>query len=219
MKRTVIYLIFAGMLILATPCFAASADLEVDHQFDALYIARADEQDTGASSGNIENVSITPQQSQEPPADGMAAYIAEQSGLGLDYGIQLSQLIYETAEEYGVDPVLAASLFDQESRFRMDAVSPVGAVGIAQLMPETAASMGYDPYRLEENVRGGIEYLNYQLHRFSHAGSLQASYAVAAYNAGPQAVVNYGDVPPYVETRNHVSAVARNYQYISSLLQ
>lgn len=210
----------AGIIFLATPCLAAPTVLEEDHQFDAFYIAQAEEQVTTASHADMDDPLILQpvQITQENGADGMAAYIADRSGLGVEYGIRLSSLICKIAAEYGVDPILAASLFDQESRFRMDAISSAGAIGIAQLMPDTADRMGYDPYNLEDNIRGGIEYLNYQLQRFSSVGSLQASYAVAAYNAGPQAVVNYGDVPPYEETRNHVSAVARNYRYISSLL-
>ena len=101
----------------------------------------------------------------------------------------------------------------------MDACSPAGAIGLTQLMPDTAAGLGGDPMELEDNIRCGVEYLSGQLARFSDAGDLQATYAVAAYNAGPQRVLDYGDVPPYRETRNHVNAVAENYQTTYAILQ
>lgn len=150
-------------------------------------------------------------------AQRLGAHIGDSSGLGYDYGVYLASLIINYSNDYGIDPILVASLFEQESRFRMEAISSCGAIGIAQLMPNTAAGMGYNPYSLEDNVRGGIEYLSYQLKRFSAAGNLQASFAVAAYNAGPGAIQKYGDVPPYSETRNHVTAIANYYYQISSL--
>lgn len=196
-----------------------AAGLDEDHQFDALYYERAITQEQYAFSADP---SALPS-AENPISDtiassGLAEYIASESGMGIEYGNDVANLILDYSAEYGVDPILAASLFNQESHFRMDAISSAGAIGIAQLMPDTAGSMGYDPYDLSQNIRGGIEYLNYQLQRFSSVGSLQSSYAVAAYNAGPQAVVNYGDVPPWSETRNHVTAVARYYQTISSIL-
>ena len=146
------------------------------------------------------------------------------SGIVLVVGVHINLLpgwfgqeSYETLEY--AEGRCELSLFQQESHFRMDAVSPVGAIGLAQLMPETAAGLGGNPLVLEENVRCGVEYLGRQLDRFSYAGELQATYAVAAYNAGPQRILDYGDVPPYWETRNHVNAVAENYRTISAILQ
>jgi hypothetical protein len=89
-----------------------------------------------------------------------------------------------------------------ESGFNPEALSPVGAIGLGQLMPETAATLGVDPYDVKENLRGSARYLLDQLAAFG-----SADLALAAYNAGPQAVRDYGGIPPYAETEGHVSKV------------
>ena len=214
MEKGFIIALLVGSMF--SPCQASA--LDEDHQFDALYYERAtQEQDISSVEPSALPVEENTTFGTVAPS-GLAEYVAAESGMGLEYGIGIANLILQYSAEYGVDPVLAASLFNQESHFRMDAYSSAGAIGIAQLMPDTASSLGYDPYNIDDNVHGGIEYLSYQLQRFSYAGSLQASYAIAAYNAGPQAIMNYGDVPPWRETRNHVTAVAHYYQTISSII-
>lgn len=198
-----------------------AAELTDDTQFDSYYL-QLEEPLQAEQPGNEESfcdngVFVAQPSGASDFQQRLGLYIADVSGEGQEYGAYVAQLICQDAAEYGVDPVLAASLFKQESGFRMGALSSAGAIGIAQLMPGTAAGMGYDPYQLEQNVRGGIEYLGYQLNRFSYAGDLQASLAVAAYNAGPDAVRRYGDVPPYAETCTHVTAIARNYAEIDQL--
>lgn len=89
-----------------------------------------------------------------------------------------------------------------ESGFNPEALSPVGAIGLGQLMPDTAATLGVDPYDMEENLRGSARYLLDQLAAFG-----SADLALAAYNAGPEAVRDYGGIPPYAETEGHVSKV------------
>ena len=96
----------------------------------------------------------------------------------------------------------------------MSAVSPVGAIGLMQLMPETAQMLGVNPYNALENVLGGTLYLKKQLNRFSNYGKYSVTNAVAAYNAGPQAVINAGGVPNYAETRHYVVNVANSYKKI-----
>jgi Transglycosylase SLT domain len=89
-----------------------------------------------------------------------------------------------------------------ESNYRQGAVSRAGALGLAQLMPGTAADLAVDPADPIENLDGGARYLLDQMQRF---GSLEL--ALAAYNAGPAAVARHGGIPPYPETRSHVTRV------------
>ena len=110
----------------------------------------------------------------------------------------------EAAVEHGVDADLLLAVAEAESGLRPDAVSSKGALGIMQLMPETAARMGViDPLNPEENAAGGARYLREQMDRFGGDVAL----ALAAYNAGPEAVNRHGGVPPYGETRRFVSRV------------
>ncbi|MBP2635812.1 MAG: mltF [Firmicutes bacterium] len=116
----------------------------------------------------------------------------------------IAKMVQVAANKYGVDPKLAMAVAEAESGLSQDALSPVGAVGVMQLMPETASSLGVhninDP---RENVDGGVRYLKQMLNTFDG----DVAKAVAAYNAGPQAVKNYNGVPPYSETRNYVAKV------------
>jgi soluble lytic murein transglycosylase-like protein len=92
----------------------------------------------------------------------------------------------------------------QESRYNNNARSPVGAIGIMQLMPSTARGLGIvDPTDVGQNIAGGAAYLRSQLDRFGNNVPL----ALAAYNAGPGAVHRYGGIPPYRETQNYVRRI------------
>lgn len=112
-------------------------------------------------------------------------------------------MIEAAAAKNAIDPALVKAVVRAESGFRSDAVSPVGAQGLMQLMPETAASLGVsDPFDPEQNIEAGTRYLKSQIDRF---GSTEL--ALAAYNAGPGNVVKYGGIPPFNETKNYVSRV------------
>ncbi|HVY88093.1 MAG TPA: lytic transglycosylase domain-containing protein [Hyphomonadaceae bacterium] len=121
-----------------------------------------------------------------PAAPGLAAPLLDKAG---------------TAS--ALSPRLLEAIAYVESRFDTRAISPKGAVGMMQLMPKTAASLGVDPANPEANARGGADYLRKLLVRFDNNVEL----AVAAYNAGPEAVTRHGGVPPYPETRAYVAAV------------
>jgi len=107
------------------------------------------------------------------------------------------------SRNYGIDPLLLTALLNIESAFDVDAVSRSGAIGLGQLMPGTAASLGVDPHNTVQNVGGAARYLYYQLRRWRGYRDRE-SRALASYNAGPGAVSRYGGIPPYSETRNYV---------------
>ena len=106
------------------------------------------------------------------------------------------------ATKHGIPEDLFLRLVQQESGWRVDAKSHKGALGLAQLMPATAKRLGVDPSDPHQNLDGGARYLARQYRDF---GSWRL--ALAAYNAGPEAVRKYGDVPPYKETQNYVKVI------------
>jgi len=121
----------------------------------------------------------------------------------------LRDLITAAAAREGLDPALVEAVVAIESAFNPRAISRKGAMGLMQLMPQTAARYGVsDPFDPEENLTGGIRYLRDLLHRFD--GDLR--YALAAYNAGETAVLTYGGIPPYRETREYVRLVLARYR-------
>ncbi len=105
-----------------------------------------------------------------------------------------------------VDVALLRAVAWTESRGRNSAVSPKGAVGIMQLMPATAAELGVNPRDADSNIAGGAAYLARQISRFR-----DIPLALAAYNAGPGAVIRWGGIPPYAETRSYVASVMRRW--------
>jgi len=116
----------------------------------------------------------------------------------MDYRAEAARI----AEQEGIDPDLFLRLVQQESSFRPSAVSPAGAIGLAQLMPGTARDLGVDPSDPIQNLTGGARYLRQQMDTFQ-----DPQLALAAYNAGPGNVRKYGGIPPFQETQNYVSRV------------
>lgn len=120
--------------------------------------------------------------------------------------------IESIAEAQGMDPNLVKAMVKAESGFKTKAVSPKGAMGLMQLMPETAESLGVkDPFDPEENITGGVKFLKGLMKEFKDPEK-----AIAAYNAGPGAVKRYKGIPPYEETKQYVSKVKRFYKDFSS---
>ena len=121
-------------------------------------------------------------------------------------------MIIEKSKKYDLDPNLLAGLLKQESNFNPYAVSHCGAMGLGQLMPETARSLGVtDPFNAAQNIDGAAKYLSQQLKTFG--GNKEK--ALAAYNAGPGAVKKYGGIPPYRETQNYVASIKSHVNQIS----
>ncbi|HQR37767.1 MAG TPA: lytic transglycosylase domain-containing protein, partial [Blastocatellia bacterium] len=117
--------------------------------------------------------------------------------------------VREAGARYGVDPCLVTAVMRAESGFRRYAVSPKGASGYMQLMPETARRFGVvDLFDARQNIHAGTRYLRFLLDRFG--GSVEL--ALAGYNAGESAVDRYGRrIPPFLETQNYVRTIAGRY--------
>ncbi|MBW8812458.1 MAG: lytic transglycosylase domain-containing protein [Caulobacterales bacterium] len=115
---------------------------------------------------------------------------------------EVAAAIQESAARHALPAPVVEAVAWQESRFNQQALSPKGARGIMQLMPATASVLGVDAADLRANIDGGAAYLASQMRRF---GDL--SLALAAYNAGPEAVDRFGGVPPYAETQAYVRAI------------
>ena len=137
-----------------------------------------------------------------------AMSMESRGAVGLNISGDTNSLIKEAAARYQVDPRLVAAVAQTESGGNQEAVSPAGAVGVMQLMPDTAAGLGVNPYDKRQNIEGGAKYLKQMMDTFG--GDVQK--AVAAYNAGSQAVKEYNGIPPYRETQDYVNKVLDIYR-------
>lgn len=127
---------------------------------------------------------------------------------GLSCSADLDAIFNEAASKYGVDAKFLKAIAKCESDFSTECTSHSGAMGIMQLMPQTAASLGvtnaYDPY---QNIMGGARYISEKLTQYNGDKTL----ALAAYNAGSGNVAKYGGIPPFKETQNYVAKVMAYY--------
>jgi soluble lytic murein transglycosylase-like protein len=129
---------------------------------------------------------------------------AAQGSSGSSQSSPYDALIAQAAQRYGLDPAVLHGLIQQESGFDPNSQSSAGASGLTQLMPGTASSMGVaNPLNPAESIEGGARYLSQMMSKFGG----NTTDALAAYNAGPGAVQQYGGVPPYAETQSYVSKV------------
>ena len=122
--------------------------------------------------------------------------------------VDIQRMVSSACEKHNVDPRLVMAVIQQESGFNQNALSKSGAQGLMQLMPSTAKALGVkNAFNPEQNIEGGVKYLKGLLDRFNGNKIL----ALAAYNAGPNAVKEHNGVPPYKETQNYVKNILRNY--------
>lgn len=121
--------------------------------------------------------------------------------------ITVKELIVKHAKEMGIEPALALSIAKTESGFNHSTKSRYGAVGVFQLMPKTANKLGYNPYKVADNIKGGITYYKMMYKMF---GSIEL--ALAAYNAGPGNVKKYNGMPPFSETKKFVAKIMQDYK-------
>ncbi len=120
---------------------------------------------------------------------------------------QIKSMIVSAAQTNDVDPDLLDALVNAESSYDPSARSRAGAIGLSQLMPDTAKSLGVnDPFDPVQNLNGGAKYLRGLLDKFGDVPQ-----ALAAYNAGPHAVEKYGGIPPYSETKAYVNRIMSAY--------
>ena len=148
-------------------------------------------------AGALASAQTSPTTTPTTPATGAGASTA--------FGAEIDA----AAASNGIDPSLLKGLVSQESGFDPNARSGAGALGLTQLMPGTAASLGVtNPLDPAQSLQGGAKYLRQQLDRFGGDEKL----ALAAYNAGPGAVQRFNGVPPYRETQAYVKRVRATYE-------
>ncbi|MDA0205955.1 MAG: lytic transglycosylase domain-containing protein [Acidobacteria bacterium] len=142
--------------------------------------------------------------SAAPAVEVQPTQIADSSSSGIE-GIVAA----ESATNQ-LHPELLYSVIAAESNFDPKALSSKGAIGLMQLMPETAADLEVNPHDPAENVQGGAQYLRFLLNKYAGSND-QLVRAIAAYNAGPAAVDRYNGIPPFAETQNFVSRVLKRF--------
>jgi soluble lytic murein transglycosylase-like protein len=161
----------------------------------------------GVSTGTSTTTSATASTASSPTAFAAALQAASASptSAALSEGSSsYDALIEQSAQRNGVDPAVLHGLIQQESGFDPNSQSSAGAAGLTQLMPGTASSLGVaNPLNPAESIEGGARYLSQMMTKFGG----NTTEALAAYNAGPGAVTQYGGVPPYAETQSYVTKV------------
>jgi soluble lytic murein transglycosylase-like protein len=206
---------FLGLLLLTAGAASAGeyallangARMHVDrHEIDAVSVRLYNstgyiEMPANMVSG-FEVEEAVPQAAPAPPPAPMAAETPAPPA-----AINPFELADAAADKYGLPRVLVRSVMAAESAFQVEALSPKGAIGLMQLMPETAQVLGADPHDPAQNVDAGVRYLRDLLNKYD--GGLWR--ALAAYNAGPAAVDKYHWVPPYRETINYIDRIDRAF--------
>lgn len=195
MKRTIASVLIGGMLVSGV---ASAGPLNLSTKSrTSLFRSQTGVLDGRAASQYTNSVRLQPKKVITPSKDGDGTRRYGGRYKGVYLGMARS-----AARKNGVPEDLFLRLIQQESGWNARAKSHKGALGLAQLMPATARKLRVNPREPSENLEGGARYLRQQYDRF-HSWRL----ALAAYNAGPGAVLKYGGVPPYKETKNYVRKI------------
>jgi soluble lytic murein transglycosylase-like protein len=202
MYRVVIFVLLAAVALAGEHAvFSSGAIMRIDrHEIEGGRVRLF--QGTGSIEVPREAIaSFEPDPDRVPPAapPAPASPPSPPPAPPLDY----RRLVDQAAERYGLPKELVRSVVKAESGFAPGAVSPKGAVGLMQVMPATARMFGADPHDPVQNVDAGTRYLRDLL--VTYSGALW--HALAAYNAGPQAVTRHGGIPPYPETLEYIRRV------------
>lgn len=183
------------VLVLLSLGHGAVADIFGTKNQRNLFASHARVLDGRAASQYNNSVRLQPPSIYTPTKWGSLPYSGNYRGEYID-------MARSAARQHGVPEDLFLRLVQQESNWNPNAKSHKGALGLAQLMPATARTLGVDPNKPKQNLEGGARYLAKQYRKF---GSWKL--ALAAYNAGPKAVEKYGGIPPYRETQNYVKKI------------
>jgi hypothetical protein len=219
MKNVLQIVAWAALVALsAFPCLAADSAVlrngfsirherrQVIGDITRLYVDGDNSSFVDIPTAEIDHFETLP---DEPAPEKTASQInlrpsAEELGRPVD----LNEVVNAASGTYKLDPDLVNSVIRAESGFNVRAVSPKGAQGLMQLMPKTASDLGVqNPFDPQANVEGGTRYLRELLERYD----FDLIKALAAYNAGPQRVEQYGGVPPYYETKAYVARIVRDF--------
>ncbi len=223
-KRRLHWVIIA-LAIAAIPCFAADSAVlrngfSIRHErrtvlglVTRLYVNGDGSSYVDIPTQDIDHFEAAPAEpaaarvSLQAPTTGSRPPVSRSSHAQLS-AADLNQLVSASSDHYRLDPDLVSSVIKAESGFNVRAVSRKGAQGLMQLMPETAMKLGVpDAFDPQANVEGGTRYLRELLERYN----FDLVKALAAYNAGPQRVEQFGGVPPYYETKAYVARIVRDF--------
>lgn len=226
LSQSVVWIV--TLVVAAVPCFAGEVAVlkngfaikherrEIVGELTRLYVSADGSSFVDVPTADIEHFEAAPEEPiEEPPSASNTKGVGAKplsSGRPAAFSARpvtdLSQVVNEASGRYRLDPDLVNSVIKAESGFNVRAVSPKGAQGLMQLMPGTASQLGvpnaFDP---QANVDGGTRYLRELLERYN----FDLVKALAAYNAGPQRVEQFGGVPPYYETQAYVARIVKDF--------
>lgn len=211
--------VIALLAMAAVPCLADEVAVlkngftiqherrEVVGELTRLYLSADGGSFVDVPTADIDHYEEAPPEAPSSP-DSSGNLQAQQAGFPGRPKTDLNEVVNQASGRYRLDPDLVNSVIKAESGFKVHAVSPKGAQGLMQLMPGTASQLGvpnaFDP---QANVEGGTRYLRELLERYN----FDMVKALAAYNAGPQRVEQFGGVPPYRETRAYVARIVTDF--------